>query len=76
MNKAADVARVARRMGLNRYTAEGAVDSVLEAIAESLAKEEDVRIAGLGPRRTRRRAARQGHNSGASEELAISVSAG
>ncbi len=76
MNKAAVVARVARRMGLNRYAAEGAVDSVLEAIAECLAKEGDVRIAGLGPRRTLNRAARQGRNSGASEELAISISAG
>ena len=48
MNKAAIVARVARRMGLNKFTAEGAVDTVLEAIAEGLAKEEDVRIAGFG----------------------------
>ena len=46
MNKAAIVARVAERMRLNKFTAEGAVDTVLEAIAESLAKEEDVRIAG------------------------------
>ncbi len=36
MNKSAVVARVARRMGLNRYTAEGAADTVLEAIAESV----------------------------------------
>ena len=76
MNKAADVARVARRMGLNRYAAEGAVDSVLEAIAESLARVGDARIAGFGTFRTRRRAARQGRNSGASEGLAISISAG
>ena len=47
MNKAAIVARVARRMGLNKFAAEGAVDTVLEAIAEGLAKEEDVRIAGF-----------------------------
>ena len=58
MNKAAIVARVARRMGLNKFAAEGAVDTVLEAIAESLAKEEDVRIAGFGTFRTRSRAAR------------------
>ena len=36
MNKSAIVARVARRMGLNKFAAEGAVDTVLEAIAESL----------------------------------------
>ena len=76
MNKSAVVARVARRMGLNRYTAEGAADTVLEAIAESLAKEEDVRIAGFGTFRTLNRDARQGRNSGTSEGLAISISAG
>ena len=47
MNKAAVVARVARRMGLDKFTAEGAVDTVLEAIAESLATEEDVSVRGL-----------------------------
>ena len=57
MNKAMIVARVAERMGLNRFTAEGAVDTDLEAIAESLAKEEDVRIVGFGTFRTRSRAA-------------------
>ena len=36
MNKSAIVARAAERIRLNRVTAEGAVDSVLEAIAESL----------------------------------------
>ena len=48
MNKSAIAARVAARMGLNKFSAEGAVDTVFEAIAEGLAKEEDVRIAGSG----------------------------
>ena len=74
MNKAAIVARVARRMGLNKFTAEGAVDTALEAIAESLAKEEDVRIAGFGIFRTRSRAARTGRNSATGESVPISAS--
>ena len=74
MNKSAIVARVAKRMGLNKFTAEGAVDTVLEAIAESLAKEEDVRIAGFGAFRTRKRAARTGRNPGTGESVAIPAS--
>ena len=74
MNKAAIVARVARRMGLNKFTAEGAVDTVLEAIAESLAKEEDVRIAGFGTFRTRSRAARKGRNPATGESVPIPAS--
>ena len=74
MNKAAIVARVARRMGLNKFTAEGAVDTVLEAIAESLAKEEDARIAGFGTFRTRSRAARKGRNPATGESVQIPAS--
>ena len=74
MNKAAIIARVARRMGLNKFTAEGAVDTVLEAIAESLAKEEDVRIAEFGTFRTRSRAARKGRNPATGESVQISAS--
>ena len=71
MNKAAIVARVAERMRLNKFTAEGAVDTVLEAITESLAKEEDVRIAGFGTFRTRDRAARTGRNPATGESVQI-----
>ena len=63
MNKSAIVARVAARMGLNKSAAEGAVDTVFEAIAEGLAKEEEVRIAGFGTFGTRSRAARIGQES-------------
>ena len=53
MNKSAIVARVAARLGLDKLTAEGAVETVFEAIGEGLAKEEDVRIAGFSTYRTR-----------------------
>ena len=74
MNKSAIVARVAARMGLDKFTAEGAVDTVFEAIADGLAKEEDVRIAGFGTFGTRSRAARMGRNPRTGESVPIPAS--
>ena len=74
MNKSAIVARVAARMGLNKFTAEGSVDTVFEAIAEGLAKEEEVRIAGFGTFGTRSRAARTGRNPRTGESVPIPAS--
>ena len=74
MNKSVIVARVAARMGLDKFTAEGAVDTVFEAIAEGLAKEEDVRIAGFGTFGTRSRAARMGRNPRTGESVPIPAS--
>ena len=74
MKKADIVARVAARTGLDRFTAGGAVDIVFDAIAEGLAKEEDVRIAGFGNFRTRNRAARTGRNPRTGESVAIPAS--
>ena len=71
MNKSEIVARVAARMGVDRFTAERAVNLVFEAIAEGLAKEEDVRIAGFGAFRTRSRAARIGRNPKTGESVPI-----
>ena len=74
MNKSAIVARVAERMGLDKFTAEGAVETVFKAIAESLAKEEDVRIAGFGTFRTGSRAARTGRNPRTGESVPVPAS--
>ena len=74
MKKADIVARVAARTGLDRFTSGGAVDSVFEVIAEALAKEEDVRIAGFGKFRTRSLAARTGRNPRTGESVAIPAS--
>ena len=74
MKKADIVARVAARLGVNKFSAEGAVDIVFDAIAEGLAKEEDVRIAGFGTFRTRSRAARTGRNPQTGESVAIPAS--
>ncbi len=74
MNKPKIVARVAARAGLDSFTAERAVDLVFEAIAEGLAKEEDVRIAGFGAFMTRYRAARMGSNPRTGESVPIPAS--
>ena len=74
MNKSEIVGRVAGRMGLSKPAAEGAVDTVLTAIGEALAKGEDVRIAGFGTFATRTRRARTGRNPRTGESVSIPAS--
>ena len=64
MNKADISGRVAARLRLGKAEAEVAVDTVFEAIGESLAREEAVRIAGFGTFATRSREARIGRVAG------------
>ena len=54
--------------------AEGAVDSVLAAIGEALAKDEDVRIAAFGKFATRSRPAGAGRNPQIGESVAVPAS--
>ena len=74
MNKSDIVGRVADRMRLSKSAAEGAVDTVLKAIAEALAQEGAVRIAGFGTFATRSRSARTGRNPATGERVAIPAS--
>ncbi len=74
MNKADISGRVAARLRLDTAEAEVAVDTVFEAIGESLAREEAVRIAGFGTFATRSREARMGRNPGTGESVAIPAS--
>ena len=74
MNKSDIVGRLADRMGLSRSAAERAVDTVLEAIAEALAKEEALRLAGFGTFRTTNRAAGTVHNPQAGQTVSIPAS--
>ena len=74
MNKADISGRVAARLRLGKAEAEVAVDTVFEAIGESLAREEAVRIAGFGTFATRSREARMGRNPGTGESVAILAS--
>ena len=68
------VERVAGRMGLSKPAAKGAVDAVFEVIAEALAREEVVRIAGFGTFGTRSRSARTGRNPRTGESILIPAS--
>ena len=74
MKKADIGGRVAARLGLRKTEAEAAVDTVFEAIGESLSREEAVRIAGFGTFATRIRQARTGRNPGTGEAVAIPAS--
>ncbi len=74
MNKAEIGSRVAARLGLRKTEAEAAVDTVFEAIGESLAREEAVRITGFGTFATRSREARTGRNPRTGEAVAIPAS--
>ena len=74
MNKADISGRVAARLRLRKAEADAAVDTVFEAIGESLAREEAVRIAGFGTFATRSRETRTGRNPRTGEAIAIPAS--
>ena len=74
MNKSEIASLVADRTGVGRSAAGSAVDAVFEAIAEAMARGEDVRIAGFGTFGTRSRPARTGRNPRTGESLEISAS--
>ena len=74
VNKSDIAGRVAGRAGVGRSAAGDAVDAVFEAIAEALARGEDVRVAGFGTFGTRSRPARTGRNPRTGESLNIAAS--
>ena len=70
-----DIAQaVAASSDVSAATAEAVIGAALDAIAASLAKGEDVRLAGFGAFETRERAARTGRNPQTGEEIAIAAS--
>ena len=74
MNKSEIAGRVADRIGVGRSAAGEAVDAVFEAIAETLARGEDVRILGFGTFGTKSRPARPGRNPRTGESMEIAAS--
>jgi DNA-binding protein HU-beta len=74
MKKSDIAAQVTDRTGLSRTDAAGAVDAVIEAIAEALVRREQVRIAGFGLYATRDRPARAGRNPRTGEPVAVAAS--
>ena len=74
MNKSALCAHVAARAGVSRATADAAVSAMVSAIAEALAGNETVAIAGFGAFSTRSRPARQRRNPATAESIALPAS--
>ena len=74
MNKSEIAGRVADRIGMNQSAAGDAVDAVFEAVSESLANGEEVRIVGFGRFTTKSRPARTGRNPRTGESLEIQAS--
>ena len=74
MNKAELVSHVAAETSTTRAAAERMVGAVFAAIADALARDETVAIAGFGKFAVRGRAARQGRNPQTGEPVAVPAS--
>ena len=74
MKKSDISAHVAGKTSLSQADAAGAVDAVLSAISDALARGESVNIAGFGTFTVKHRAARQGRNPRTGEPVAIAAS--
>ena len=62
MNKADLVEKVANQTGLTKKTSREAVDAIISAITDFLAREEKVTLVGFGTFQVRERKARKGVN--------------
>jgi DNA-binding protein HU-beta len=74
VNKNDLVESVAKAAGLSKADAAKAVDSVLEQVAGSLAKGDEVRLVGFGTFSVASRAASQGRNPRTGETINIPAS--
>ncbi|KAA0678364.1 HU family DNA-binding protein [Roseomonas genomospecies 6] len=74
MNKNDLVAHVADSVGLSKTDATKAVEAVLEGIADSLKKGDEVRLVGFGTFAVTERAASEGRNPRTGEKIAIPAS--
>lgn len=74
MNKSELCAHVAASTSVPKATADAVVSAVFSTIAETLARNGTVAIAGFGSFSTRARAAREGRNPATGETIAIAAS--
>ena len=74
MNKAELVARVVAETSTTGAAAERMIGAVFSAIADALARDEPVAIAGFGKFAVRGRAARQGRNPRTGKPVAVPAS--
>ena len=75
MKKSEIVEHVGREVAMRKGAAEAAVDAVLSTIAGSLARGEDVAVAGFGRFSRKSRPAREGRNPRTGEPVSIGPSA-
>lgn len=74
MNKNDLIANVSSSSGLSKTNAAKAVDSVFDAIGDSLKGGQEVRLVGFGTFSVARRAATQGRNPRTGEKIQIAAS--
>ena len=74
MNKIDLVAAVAANTGLSKADSANAVDSVIDAITNSLRSSEEVRLVGFGTFSVAQRAASEGRNPRTGERISIAAS--
>ena len=73
MNKADLVEKIADQTGLTKKTSREAVDAIVSAITDCLAREEKVTLVGFGTFQVRERKARRGVNPQTRETIQISA---
>lgn len=73
MNKQSLIDAVHDKIGGTKVQAEQAVDTIIEAIVNSLKKSEEVSIAGLGIFSTKQRAARTARNPRTGESIQVAA---
>ncbi|MBQ6864576.1 MAG: HU family DNA-binding protein [Clostridia bacterium] len=71
MNKTELIAAVAEKEGISKKCADSAVNAVLTAITEALAKGESVQLIGFGTFEVRERAEKQGINPATKAAITI-----
>lgn len=74
MNKNDLIANIAQKAELSKADAGKALDALIDAVKETLAKGEDVALVGFGTFKLRSRAARTGRNPRTNEEIKIPAS--
>ena len=74
MNKAELIAVVAEKSGLSKKDTEKAVNSLVDAVTESLQAGEKVQLVGFGVFEVKKRAARMGRNPKTKEQINIPAS--
>jgi len=71
MNKAELIEEASSKTGLTKKTSREAVDAIISAITDSLAREEKVTLVGFGTFQVMERKARRGRNPQTGKELQI-----